>query len=166
MHAGRNDRNNGPVRKRGDLMSFTINIQQNKSDVRALTKDVRLISALTGTMRAESSVIDPVILISGDMSSIAGANYMSITEFKRSYFITNIETIRNGVLQITGHVDVLSTYASQIRANRGVIRRQENLWNLYLDDGSFKVYNNPIVLTKAFPSGFTSPSFILAVSGS
>ena len=47
-----------------------------------------------------------------------------------------------------------------------IVKRQENRWNLYLDDGSFKVYQNPMVLTKAFPQGFTTQEFVLAVAGS
>ena len=144
---------------------MNIKIQRNESDDRAFNKSITDIANLSGYLRDDSSVIDPVIMVEGSISTIAGCNYMSIAEFGRSYFITNMESVRNNLVRVTGHVDVLTTYKDAILANSGIIRRQENLWNLYLDDGSFKVYNNPIVLTRAFPSGFSTMSFILAVAG-
>lgn len=144
---------------------MNIKIQRNESDDRVFNKSITDIANLSGYLRDDSSVIDPVILVEGNISTIAGCNYMTISEFGRSYFITNIESVRNNLVRVTGHVDVLTTYKDAILANTGIIRRQENLWNLYLDDGSFKVYNNPIVLTRAFPSGFSTMSFILAVAG-
>lgn len=143
-----------------------IKLQQNNSEAKRFTKNISDVLSMNGSMRAESSIIDPVILIEGDITNLKSCNYMTIPEFGRSYFIRNIETVRNGLIQISGHVDVLSTYAEQILSNQAIVRRQENLWNLYLDDGVFKVYNNPTILTKAFPSGFSTMSFILAVAGS
>ena len=144
---------------------MNIKIQRNESDDRAFNKSITDIANLSGHLRDGTSVIDPVIMVEGDISTIAACNYMTISEFGRSYFITNMESVRNNLVMVVGHVDVLTTYKDAILANSGIIRRQENLWNLYLDDGSFKVYNNPIVLTRAFPSGFSTMSFILAVAG-
>lgn len=144
---------------------MNIKIQRNESDDRAFNKSITDIANLSGYLRDGSSIIDPVIMVEGDISTIAACNYMTIQSFGRSYFITNMESVRNNLVRVTGHVDVLTTYKDEILANSGIVRRQENLWNLYLDDGSFKVYNNPIILTRAFPSGFSTMSFILAVAG-
>lgn len=143
-----------------------INLQRNNTDDRAFTKSLTDISQKSGTFKQSSSIIDPVILFEGDVSEISGCNYMTIPAFSRSYFVTNIETIRSNLYQISGHCDVLSSFKDAILSNRAVIRRQENLWNLYLDDGSFKVYNNPGIYTKPFPSGFSGAGFVLAVAGS
>ncbi len=147
-------------------MAFEILLQVNKSDNRQLDKDIDTILSLSGTLKAETSIIDPVILIECSMSDVRNCNYMTITSFGRKYFITNIRCVGTYLVEFSCHVDVLSTYATQIRANTAIIRKQENAWNLYLNDGSFKIYQNPNVLTKAFPSGFTTQEFVLAVAGS
>lgn len=116
-------------------------------------------------MKNDTSIIDPVIVFNCDLSDVVNANYMTISEFGRSYFITNIRSIRAGLVEISAHVDVLSTYATQIKSNTAIIRKNESKWNLYLNDGTFKVYQNPVVLTKPFPAGFDSHSFVLAVAG-
>lgn len=147
-------------------MSFDIVLMRNNSEKNRLTKDMETIMTVSGFLREGTSIIDPVIKIECDISDVVGCNYLSIPIFGRKYFVNDIRSIRNRLFEFSCHVDVLSTYADAIRENTGIIKRQENEWNLYLNDGTFKVYQNPIVLTRAFPSGFTTQEFVLAVAGS
>lgn len=147
-------------------MAFNIILMQNNSENNRLSKDTTAIMTVSGVLKEETSIIDPVIKIECNLSDVTGCNYLSIPAFGRKYFVNNIRSIRNGLVEFACHVDVLSTYADAIRGNTGIIKRQENEWNLYLNDGTFKVYQNPNVLTKAFPSGFTTQELVLAVAGS
>lgn len=147
-------------------MAFNIILQRNNSELNRVTKSIDNIMTVSGTLKEETSIIDPIIKIECNIADVKGCNYISVPEFGRSYFVNNIRSIRNGLVEFSCHVDVLSTYAEQIKNNTGIIKRQENEWNLYLNDGTFKVYQNPIVITKAFPSGFTTQEFVLAVAGS
>lgn len=140
-------------------------LQINNSEKNRLDKNVTDIVTLSGTLRESTSVIDPKIVIEGDLSAFVNCNYMTIPVFNRSYFINNITSINNALFEISAHVDVLSTYKSQIRQNSAIIARQEKKWNLYLNDGVFKTYQNPHIVTKAFPSGFTEQHFIFSVAG-
>lgn len=147
-------------------MAFNILLQVSSSEKNKLDKDVTTIATVTGVLKSETSILNPVIMIEGDVSQFTGCNYMDIPTFGRKYFVTNIRSIRNELFEISARVDVLSTYAAQIRANTAIVHRQENRWNLYLNDGSFRVYQNPMVLTREFPNGFTTQEFVLAVAGS
>ena len=147
-------------------MSFNVMLQINNSERNRVTKDISEISTVSGELKTETSIIDPVIMIECDLSAVIGCNYISIPTFRRSYFVNNIRSIRYGLVEFSCHVDVLSSFASEIRGNTAIVSKQENKWNLYLNDGTFKVYQNPNVLTKAFPSGFTTQEFVLAVAGS
>lgn len=142
-----------------------ITLQINNSEKNRLDKNITDIVTLSGTLREQTSIINPVIVIEGDLSSFVNCNYMTITAFNRSYFINNITSINNNLFEISAHVDVLSTYKTQIRDNSAIIARQEKKWNLYLNDGVFKTYQNPHIVTKAFPSGFTQQHFIFSVAG-
>lgn len=147
-------------------MAFNIVLQRNNSELNKVTKSVDNIMTVSGTLKEETSIIDPIIKIECNIADVKGCNYISVPEFGRSYFVNNIRSIRNGLVEFSCHVDVLSSFADGIRSNSAIVKRQENSWNMYLNDGSFKVYQNPMVLTKAFPSGFTTQEFILAVAGS
>lgn len=142
-----------------------IKLQINSSEKNKLDKNITDIVSLSGTLRDQTSIINPVIVIEGDLSSFVNCNYMTISAFNRSYFINNITSINNNLFEISAHVDVLSTYKSQIRENSAIIARQEKKWNLYLNDGVFKTYQNPYIITKAFSSGFTEQHFIFSVAG-
>ena len=144
-------------------------IQTNSSEREKLDKTLTTVATLTGTLRAETSILDPVILVSGStLAALSAANYMTIADFGRSYFITGIRSIRQGLVELSGHVDVLSTYKTQIRQNSAILRRSERNWNLYLNDGSLMVEQRPHVITQEFSSGgamASGSSFILALAG-
>lgn len=147
-------------------MAFNIILQVNNSEKNRLTKNITDIITVSGELKSETSIIDPIIMISCDLSAVTTCNYLTISAFGRSYFVNNIRSIRNGLVEFSCHSDVLSSFAQSIRANTGIIKKQAHDWNLYLNDGTFKVYQNPNVLTKAFPSGFTTQEFVLAIAGS
>lgn len=147
-------------------MAFDIILKTNNSERTKLNKDTQTIMTVSGVLKEETSIIDPIIKIECELSDVTGCNYLSIPAFGRSYFVNNIRSIRKGLVEFSCHVDVLSTFADQIKNNTGIVKRQENNWNLYLNDGAFKVYQNPNVLTKPFPSGFNTQEFVLAVAGS
>jgi len=149
-------------------MAFNIVLQRNNSENIHVTKDVTDLVNLTGNLRTDTSIINPVFLIECDLSEVADCNYITVPSFNRSYFVTNIVSVRNNLVSFTCHVDVLSSFATQIKANRGIVRRAENKeqYNLYINDGSLVSYQDPYILTEPFPNGFTGLGFILAVAGS
>lgn len=145
---------------------MNVQIQQTTSEKNRIGKSISTLYTASGALREGTSIINPVIRISGaNIPSLKNANYMHIPDFNRYYFITDIKSIRNGLIEISGHVDVLQTYAEQIRNNTAIIKRNANSWNLYIEDGLFKTYANPHIFTKLFPSGFKNPSFVLSVAG-
>ena len=148
-------------------MSFTVKIQRMSSEPIKINKTISDMLELQGVLRDGSSIINPVILIEDTvgLGSLNVANYMTIPEFGRSYFIGDIISVRNGLVEISGHVDVLSSFSGDLLANKGIVYRNETEWNLYLNDGVLETYQNPYVATKEFPSGFNGKSYVLALAG-
>lgn len=146
-------------------MSFSITLQNNTSPINKIGKSLSTITTLQGTLRNESEVLNPTILIESD-SSILNANYLTISEFSRSYFIEEIESIRTGLWLVKAHVDVLETYKYKILSNSGVILRQENNFNLLLNDGVFKCRQDPRIFYRDFPSGLGNFNYVLITGGS
>lgn len=144
---------------------MTIKLYNNISEYNAVNKSISELVTLTGTLREESSIIDPVITISGIDSYITSMNYAYIPEFNRYYFITNIESVRNNLWRVSFHVDVLYTYRVQIKRNSAIIERNENLYDLKLNDGLFQTQQNPRIAQFPFPSGFNTWDFVLAIAG-
>lgn len=144
---------------------MTIEFYVNQSEKNRLDKTLVSAFNLNGELKEDCSIIDPVIKIAADVSTMASVNYLYIASFGRYYFINNVISINNDICEVHAHVDVLSTYKDEIRAQRAIVSRQEKKWNLYLNDGVFKTYQNPYIITKAFSSGFTSQHFVLSIAG-
>ena len=147
-------------------MSFSVVLQTNKTEMNSLDKSITNIVTVTGTLKTGTSITNPIIIVTGDLSAVTGCNYMTISEFGRNYFVTDIVSIKANLFEVHGKCDVLTSFKTEIRSNRAIIRRQMNAFNSYLNDGSFRVYQNPSIVTKSFPSGFTTQEFVLAVAGS
>lgn len=143
---------------------MTINLYINKSEKERVTKTLSNEKTFTGTLREQTSIIDPVISIE-TTENISGYNYMYIPEFGRYYYIRGIDSVKNNLWRVSGHVDVLMSFKAQILENSGVIERQENKWNLYLPDPDFQTSNKTQIQTKKFPKGFGNRSYILVISG-
>ena len=144
---------------------MTIDIQYTSSAPNRVDKQILTLTRLEGVLRNNSNTNSPEIIIEGDIEDVAGANYLTIYSFKRRYFIRSIESIRAGIYKISAHVDVLTTYATAIREQTGIVHRQANAFNLYLDDGVMKLYQNPIIETYAFPHGFSNLMYVMPVVG-
>lgn len=147
-------------------MSFPVQLQTNYSEDIRVDKNITDIITLMGTLKNETSIMSPTILIEGNVSDLAVCNYMTISAFGRRYYVTDIRSIRANLVEVSGKVDVLGSWGTQIRACTGIVYKQENLWNTYLDDGTFKVYQNPQVQLKTFPGFFSGDlNFVFAVAG-
>ena len=144
---------------------FDIVLQYNESEKNRIDKTLTDIATVSGTLRSETSIIDPVIIVEGDLTDYTRCNYVTIEAFGRSYFVTNIRSVSNDLIEISCHVDVLSSFKTGILSNRAIISRSESEWNLYLNDGSLKSYQDPYILTEPFPDGFDGFTFILSVAG-
>lgn len=147
---------------------FDIIAQNNASENIQMTKSLTDIGTFSGTLKSASSIIDPEIIVKADLSDLVNCNYCTIDAFGRSYFVKDITSIKYGLVELRCHVDVISSFADEIKANTGIVKRQENnnVYNLYLNDGSLVAYQDPYILTEPFPGGFTGFGFILAVAGS
>lgn len=149
---------------------MTIELYVNNSEAIVVDKNITPLRTVSGTLRTPSSILSPVILIDGDVE-IAKANYLWISEFERFYFVGDIVSTVNGLWELSCHVDVLSTYKNKLRTLSAILARQENVYNLYLEDDRLLTTCRRIYWTKAFPvrpnpgNSIDGSSFILTVAG-
>ena len=62
-------------------MSFNIILQRNNSENNKVGKSITDIATVTGTLKEETSIIDPIIKIAGDISDYTGCNYITNSAF-------------------------------------------------------------------------------------
>lgn len=144
---------------------MNVNIGTCSSEKRALDKTFNAVKSLSGTLRNQSNVVNPSIEVEVPVGSIATCNYMTIPEFGRKYYITDMTALGENLTLVSGHVDVLATYASSIRMNRAIVSRSatQGNWNLYLNDPMLKVTNKSKIITKTGWTAFPKDQFSLMI---
>ena len=105
---------------------MTIHLQNYTGDPRAIRKSASTLATLTGTLRNESNVVEPEILIDISDISLTGFNYAEIPDFGRKYFVREIQAIRNNISLIKLHVDVLGSYTDAILSLPAVLIRSQD----------------------------------------
>lgn len=144
-----------------NIVFMTCNDEKN-----VVKKKPSTVKTITGVFRENVDLLNPSFRVEGNITDFVQCNYLYIEAWKRYYFITDFVSEHNNMFTVSCHVDVLMSFQKELLANTAIIRRQENEWNLYLNDGSFMTYQNPLVSTHEFPTGFSNYTFILAVAGS
>lgn len=146
---------------------MNITLGKTNDDPRVVSKTMSGIASYSGSLKNDCSIMRPTVRISGNIGSVAGANYMHIPEFQRYYYITDIRSVANNLFEVTGRVDVLKSNEADIRASNGIACRSASNYDLYLDDGNFKLHSNPNIVTHSFPAGFTytKTSYLLLCAG-
>ena len=132
---------------------MTISLYTNNSENNVLDKNITPITTLSGTLRDECSIENPIILLEITGEEMANANYMYIEEFKRYYFI-NKTVVRNNLWRVYGTVDVLMSFKEEIKACNALCIRNENDISYYINDDEKMKYADCHVVYKKFPNQF------------
>lgn len=115
---------------------MTITLYNNSSEPNKISKHLTPVStALSGSLRNESEMVNPVVLIEGNISSLQNANYARIESFGRYYYITEMKSVRNNIVELHLHTDVLMSF--DISAVSGVVVEAENIGSDYLRGRQF-----------------------------
>lgn len=130
-----------------------------------IDKTLSLFNTVTGVLRDESSIVDPSFMV--EVENPSGYNYAVIPDFQRHYFITNITSIRNNLWRIDCHVDVLKSFASQIKACRAILSNSETTnITTYMEGDIFRSLVKDKTDIIRFPHGLLdSGEYILITAG-
>lgn len=142
-----------------------IRLFQNNSDANVVQKSITLKAELTGTLRDDCSIIDPIVKIEGIAASdLKYINYAEIPDFGRYYYVKNI-ILKGKLFECHMHIDVLNTYKDQIKPIPAIIARQQEVNNVMLTDGLIKTYADPNIEIRRSSGGFTDYQYIFCVAG-
>ena len=103
----------------------SIVLYSNRSEKIRLDKSLRREDTLSGVIQTPCDITDPTIIVR--LSSVPTLiNYLYISDFGRYYFITKPTALGNNLYQFDCHVDVLSSFKTEIRACSGIVSRSQS----------------------------------------
>lgn len=126
--------------------------EPNRLDKTAFLSEMEWIA---GTLRDESSVVNPTLII--EHATFPAWNYAYIPAFNRYYFIAEITSVRTGLWRISFRVDVLMSYKETIGETYAMVDRNEHSYDPYLFDDLYPPrYNKEVSEYTVFNvAGFT-----------
>ena len=143
---------------------MNITLYVNSSEKNKINKTKTSVATLEGSIKGESSIINPTILI--EYNNPTAFNYVYIDAFNRYYFVNDVVVVRNNLLRVSLTVDVLESFATAILNQYVIVDKNTSSYDLYLPDENLQT----LVKTKTdivnFPSGLLeSGEFILITAG-
>lgn len=142
-------------------------LYKNNSEPERFTKSLSGSLTLSGTVRGETNIINPEILIEGSPDDFpSDYNYAYIPEFERYYYINEVTAYRTNVTMLFMHVDVLMSFKDDILSNSAMVDKQALAGNMYLNDGSWMHESREFYTIKSFQNGFNDDGeYILITAG-
>lgn len=147
-------------------MNVTANFYTTDSDNRSLHKILTGIFQTDFVFYDDSSIITPVLRLAYN-SAINQCNYFYIPAINRYYFIDNIRFNRGGEMYVSGHIDVLTTYANEIENIQCTISRYEHFNLTTLPDTNVVIKNYDIINIYQSDKNFdiTLGNYVLQILG-
>ena len=154
------------------MSSITIKLRKCESERNRLTKTFTsgVDITLSGDFREGQSILTPEFIIETS-SNLSMYNYCEITEFSRSYFM-KVTAVQKNIWKLSLEVDVLSTYATGIKACQAFVKRTEDSTkiNFYMNDGALYTEQREVVTYHTFKKDgedatFGTDSYYLIVAG-
>ena len=144
-------------------MELTLYVNHSEKNQLGKTLDSGL--TLTGNLKDETSIINPVILIQAD--NVSGYNYAYIKEFNRYYFIDDIVSVRTGLWKVKLSVDVLESFQAEIKNLSVILKNTETTGATnYMVGDVWKTNVKETTNIMNFPNGLSdSGEFILITAG-
>lgn len=140
-------------------------------------KVIKMDKVLTGGTPVSGSATTPVdtvnatFLVEADEATVDGSNYIMVdTTPTRYYWIVSKQALTAKLWQLTCKCDLRKSARAAIVASTGVVSRNENNYNMYLNDDQIPVSAKRALEIKKFPTQpFTNaagrPVVMLVVGG-
>ena len=139
-----------------------INFYNAKIKKNEINKSLGTPIVKTCSLKNGSSIEDPVLYMEHD-TQLFQTNYVYIPDFGRYYFVTGRELIDH-TEYITCHVDVLKTFADDIKASKGTATRS-NFYNRNIPDSMGLELPQDRVQYRKLSEALTGETYIAIIGG-
>ena len=146
-------------------MSITVNFSSGSKRENS-TKQLSMDSSHSCNFKNGCSMLNPTLLL-----ELHNDNFPSYTAFKignRYYHVTNINSVRNNIFEVTGKVDALATYKQQILASTQYVSYSNVSGGAWLADTRVPILKNANVKASSVNLNALSKengAFIVSVVG-
>ena len=147
-------------------MAHTIQLFQYSGDPRIVSKTLGSpVSEHTFLLKEGCSIDRPVIQFSASASIMATLNYCYIADFGRYYWITDRNSMVNGVMELTLESDPWTSFDTQLRAVSATVDRSASNWQGFLYDNGYQILAYKTAAIRNFQNAIDNDTMILTTVG-
>lgn len=137
---------------------------KNFSDPITLGKELEHVTTLSGTLKSEYDILNPIINI--ESHNIINANYCHVPELNRYYFIDKQSILTNNLITVFLKVDVLESYKNEIKQLKCILSDSTSNNDNYLNGPQWVTTVKTTTTIKQFPAGLNNEGeYILITAG-
>ena len=103
-----------------------------------------------GDFRATVDALRPTVMVEGAIP--ANANYAYIADFGRFYYVTDRNYITKDLCNLSLYTDVRKSFATQLANAKGIVQRNTEIYDMYLNDPKVPVGAHKALAVKKFGS--------------
>lgn len=85
-----------------------INLYNNESPANKISKNITLITALSGELRGETNVVNPIVRVYA--TAFPAFNYARIPAFDRYYYLRDVRQVRTDIWELSLESDPLMSF--------------------------------------------------------
>ena len=111
-------------------------------------KHLTSVGSFEGDFRATADVLRPTLIIQAEIPT--SANYVYIPDFHRYYYISERREITKDLTEFSLYVDVRKSFYNNLMANKGIVARNANNYNMYLSDNRIPIGARKALAIKKF----------------
>lgn len=144
---------------------MTITFYNNSSPYNAMSKSLQTIGgSMDLPLKKDMDVLKPVFEMNYNLAYPQTINYMYIEDFKRYYF-TTVKALTGGRVEVSGEVDPLMSWKTDILKHGAWVERQIN-YNNYLRDDKLQQIITPYPFARKLEGlEFKNMHYILIANG-
>lgn len=144
-----------------------VRLAKTNDDPRKVDKAVNVVGSANAVVFDSVDILNPSLLLDYHADWV-GCNYCYIEEWGRYYFINGYDLQAGGKMVISCRVDVLKTYAEQIRNTQALILRSGSGSEIgkYIPDSTIPMDARNVTHNKLFDKNpFGAGKYVLTVLG-
>lgn len=141
---------------------MTVNFYNAKIKKNEINKTLGTAIVKTCALKNGSSIEDPVLYMEHD-ATLFNTNYVYIPDFGRYYFISGRELVEH-TEYITCHVDVIKSFADDIKSSKGTATRS-NFYNRNIPDSMALELPQDRIQYRKLSDALTGETYICIIGG-
>ena len=110
-----------------------INLYNNESPANKISKNITLLSVLSGDLRGETNIVNPIVRVYG--TTFPAFNYAGIPTFDRYYYLRDVRQVRADIWELSLESDPLMSF--DLSDVAGVLVEGESGGSDYLEHRHF-----------------------------